>query len=454
MLSKLWGGVGTVILALILAIIVWVNAIYQNDRPREDFFPEALPVQVLNTPAGLVATNNPSQSVRVRIRAFSSTWATLSANDFDVTADWRNLGEGLHSVPVEVSCSNRTVSVLSVHPETIYVRLERIATITQTVSIDLRDQDAVPLGYSVGTPQITPSVVTISGPASLVDSVARLSVAVSVMNQRSTIERVLEPIPLDENGRAISGLTLTPSSVAVRIGIEKREGFREVAVRVRTKGQPERGYYVSSMTVVPSSVTLVGPPATIEKMGSLVDVLGEVDVTGATRMVAARMELSLPDGVTVVGAIEGQPYEVLVMVGVDAVSGGTTVELPLSVRRLREGLTAELSMRTVDVILIGPAVLLDELQTDLLVAYVDLAGLSIGMHQVQPTVEILAPSDSPLRALVIKDILPQYVDVLISQPTPTPTPTEAPTPTATATPRPTPRPTATPPPSVLQPVAP
>jgi YbbR domain-containing protein len=447
---------GTVSLALILSLIVWVNAIYQNDKPREDFFLEALPVQVLAAPAGLVPTNSPSQTVRVRIRAFSSTWTALSASDFDVTADWRSLGPGLHSVPVEVSCSNRTVSIVGVYPETIYVRLETVEEITQTVAIDLRDQDAVPLGYSVGVPEITPAAVTISGPASVVNNVARVAVSVSVMNQRSAIARVMEPIPMDENGRAISGLTIEPSSVAVRVAIEKREGFREVAVRVRTKGQPERGYFVSSMTVVPSSVTLVGPPATIERLGSLVDVAGEVDVTGATRMVAARMELNLPDGVSVVGAIEGHPYDVLVTVGVDAVTGGTTVELPLAARRLREGLTAELSMRSIDVILTGPAVLLDELQIDLLDAYVDLSGRSVGAHQVRPVVDILVPADSPLRALVIKDVLPQYVDVIISQPTPTPTPTLTPTPTptptltptvtptATATPRPVPRSTATP----------
>lgn len=454
---KFWGGLGTVSLALVLAIIVWVNAIYQNDRPREDFYGEALSVQVLNAPAGFVATNNPSQSVRVRIRAFSSTWVTLSASDFDVSADWKNLREGLHSVPVQVSCSNRTVTVLSIHPETIYVRLEPVQQITETIIVDLRDQDAIPLGYAVGLPQATPNQVRLSGPASVVDSVVRVAVSVSVMNQRATIERVMEPIPLDENGRAVSGLTIEPSSVAVRVAIEKKEGFREVAVRVRTKGQPERGYYVSSLSVVPASVTLVGPPAVIEKLSSLVDVIGEIDISGATRMIAARMALSLPDGVSVVGANEGVPYEVLATVGVDAVTGGTTVELPLVAHRLQEGLSAQFSMRTVDVILTGPAVLLDELQTDLLEAYVDLGGLGPGTHQMRPAVDILVSPESALRALTIKDILPQHVDVIIVQPTPTPTPTA--TPTETPTPEPTiqptarPRPTATPTAAALQPIA-
>ncbi|MBC7316399.1 MAG: hypothetical protein H5T70_08280 [Chloroflexi bacterium] len=143
MRNKLWGNIGTAVLAVVLALIIWINAIYQTDRPREDFFPEPLPVQVLNAPAGFVATNNPPQTVRVRLRTFSSTWATLTAADFDVTTDWSDLTEGLHSVPVKVSCANRTVTILSVHPDTIFVRLEPVREITRTVEIELKDQDAI-----------------------------------------------------------------------------------------------------------------------------------------------------------------------------------------------------------------------------------------------------------------------------------------------------------------------
>ena len=435
---------GTAVLAVVLALIIWINAIYQTDRPREDFFPEPLPVQVLNAPAGLVATNNPPQTVRVRLRTFSSTWAMLTAADFDVTADWSDLTEGLHSVPVKVSCANRTVTILSVHPDTIFVRLERVREITRTVEIELKDQDAVPLGYAVGVPQVKPLEVIVSGPSSTVDNVSRVVATLSLLGQRSTIERTIELVPLDESGKPVNGVTLKPSAVSVRLPIEKRENYREVAIRVRTKGQPARGYYVSSVTVLPASVTVVGPPSVIEKLGSLIDVEGEIDVSGATRMVAARMPLSLPEGVSVVGASMGQPYEVVVTVGIDPVVGGMTLELPLVVRHLPEGMIAQLSVRTVDVIITGPAVLLDELQADLLEAYVDLGSLGVGTHQVRPGVDILVSQDSKLRELTIKDILPQYVDVTIIQPTPTPTPTLTPTPTATPTLTPTPKPTQTP----------
>ena len=181
--------------------------------------------------------------------------------------------------------------------------------------------------------------------------------------------------------------------------------------------------------MLPSTVTLVGPPAAIEELGSLVETMEALDVTGADRMLAARMQLDLPEGVSVMGAPVGEPYEVLVTVGIDAVTGGTTVELPLRAQRLQEGLQVSEFVPVIDVILTGPSVLLDELQTDRLSAVLDLNGLGPGTHQVRPTVNINTEGAPALAELQVKDILPQYVEITITlAPTPEPTPNPEPTP--------------------------
>lgn len=421
MRKKLRDNLGSAALAIILSLVVWVNATYQNDSPYEDFFGDPIPVQVLNAPAGLVATNDPAETIRIRIKTFTSTWGTLSVNDFSATADWDDIGEGMHSVPIQVTSSDPTVTIISVHPQVSYVRLEPLQRVTKQVSVDLRERDDVPMGYRVQEPEIDPGMITIEGASSAVERVAQIIVPISLANQRTTLERVVEPIAVDESGRPVNNVWMSPQRVTVRVPIERRENYREMAVRARTQGQPARGYFVSGVNVVPATITIVGPPSVIDAMGSLVDVAEDIDVTGATRMVAERIELSLPEGVSVLGSTEGTPFTVLVTVGVDAVTGGTTVELPLQARRLQESLSARLSVPRIDVILTGPAVVLDELEIDLLNAYVDLSGLGEGTHQVRPEVEFIAAQDSNLRDLVVKDILPKYVEVTITRaPTPTP----------------------------------
>jgi len=439
--------IGTAFLALTLGIIIWVNAVYQEDPPREDWFPMEIPIEVVHRPEGLLLTNNPPDSVQVRIRAFSSRWEQLTRADFSAISDWSELGEGAYQVPIQVSCSERGVTILEVHPDSLYVRLEKPAEKEVPVVIELQDTDELPLGYRARTPRASPNKVDISGPASAVGRVSKAYVAVSVANKRTDIDQPIQPVLVDQNYALVNGVQIDPRVVQVHVDIEKMQNYREVAVRVRTVGQPARGYFVSSVTVEPSTVTVVGPPAIIEEIGGLVEGKTAIDITGATRMIAERVELQLPEGVSVVDAPKDEPYSVLVTVGIDAVQGGTTVELPLKYLHLRPGLRVAKVVPEVEVILTGPAVLLDQLETDLIDAYVELGGLGPGVHQLKPQVVIHSDKNPALAALSVKDVLPSVVDVTIEmEPTPTPTPTATPTPTLIPTPTPTTTPTATLPP--------
>jgi YbbR domain-containing protein len=418
---RLRDSLGTAGLAIILSLIIWVNATYQADPP-EDRVVEGVPIVVVNAPSGFQPVNEPATAVTLEVRAFQSSWGNLRRDDFSVTADWAGLSEGSHTVTLAWRSSDPTVTILNVYPRQQTLVLESIKRDTREVTLELRDTDRVPLGYRVGTPDITPDLVVVEGPASLVDRVSHLSVSLSLLNQDETVEAILEVRPVDLEGREVKGVNLMPATVTVQVAIERRQNYREVAIRVRTVGQPARGHFVSGVNVLPATVMVVGPPSVIESMGGLVEAAGEIDISGATRMLAENMPLALPEGVSVVGSQEGEIYRVLVTVAIDAVTGGTTVELPVKTKKLQEGLIARLSVPMVDVILTGPAVLLDELETDLLDAYVDLAGLGLGVHQVPPRVDILVTQDSELRALTVTDISPKFIEVTIAEP-PVATPT-------------------------------
>jgi len=137
----------------------------------------------------------------------------------------------------------------------------------------------------------------------------------------------------------------------------------------------------------------------------------------------------------VYGAPADQPFEVTVSIGIDAVIGGTTVELPVRISGLAEGFTAGLSVPVVDVLLTGPAAILDALQINLLDAIVDVSALGEGTHQVRPKVNKIAGPDSLLQQLTVKEVQPEYIQVTLSRPvTPTPSPTPTLAPTITPTP--------------------
>ncbi|MHB1296242.1 MAG: CdaR family protein [Anaerolineae bacterium] len=411
---------GSAILALVLSLVVWISATYQNDPPRQGVFADSIPIELLSMPEGLTLTKEPESLARVRIRAFTSSWAGLTASNFRATADLSGLESGVHAVPVEVTCSDRTVSVIGAQPETIFVSLEPLVQKEMTVTVKLVDQEELPLGYAVNLEAVDTHTVTVEGPESVVARVTEVVASISLANERSDVERVVEPRALDSDGNVVTGVIVRPQEVTAQFSIEKKLNYREVAVRARTSGTPARGYFVSSVNVEPATVTVVGPPDIIAGMSGLVSVLGEVDVTGATRLIADRLALDLPPGVSVLTEGGDEQPTILVTVEIDAVKGGTTLEVPIKTRKLGEGLAAKLSVTSADIILTGPAVMLDDLQIDLINAYVDLSGLGPGTHQVRTVVDVLVSQNPNLSDLEVTSISPAYIEVTITEAVPTP----------------------------------
>ena len=115
---------------------------------------------------------------------------------------------------------------------------------------------------------------------------------------------------------------------------------------------------------------------------------------------------------------DADPRQVLVTVDIDAVMGGTTVEVPIKARKLREGYSVSLSVPSVDVILTGPSVVLDELALDLVEAYVDLTGLEAGNHQIKVVVELRTSQNPQLADLTVMSVSPAFVEADIEGPAP------------------------------------
>lgn len=438
---------GSLLLALVLGVVVWVNATYEADPPRQDVFGTPVPIQALNLDSSLAVTNNPSRTTSVEIRAFTSSWERLSAASFMATADLGGLGPGVHQVPVNVTCVDNTVDIISARPDTLQVQLEPLMQRSMTVTVELEDVDTLPLGYSAQVSDINPLVITLHGPQSRIDQVAKVVARVSLEGAREPASVEVNLVAVRADGSQVEGVNVLPETASVSYDIARRFNYREVAVRARTEGTPARGYFVSNVRVDPDIVTLLGPPAIISDMPGVVSTEGAVDISGASRMVAQRLPLDLPEGVSVLSETDGTLEEVLVTVEIDPVMGGTTLEVPLVARRRSPDLLAEFSVQSVDIILTGPAVILDELQADLVQAFVDVGGLGPGVHQLKVEVTIDVDANPRLADLVVNSVAPTSVEVTLTLlPTPTPEPTISPTPSLTPTPTSTPTitPTATP----------
>ena len=411
----------SLVMALLFAVIIWSVATVEENPSREGYFFDTLPIEIANRPNDLIVFQKTVERVRVKLRAPQASWDQLQPASFRVVADLAGVDVGMHQVVVKVQVTDPRVNVTAVEPSEVGIRLERVKTRTLDVRSDVLD--TAPLGYTFHPPTLNPTQVTVTGPEVLVDQVAEAAADVYLRGGKVPIERDVSVQARDAQGNVLSGLTISPTVVTVKVQVEQRVGYKDVSIRTTVKGAPAPGYWVSNIVVNPSTVTIVGSPDILAKIPGFIETV-PVDASNATADINKRAALSLPEGVSVLNN-EGATIQV----SVTPLLGGQTVRRKISLQGLKRGQTATISPDSVDVILSGPMPSLQNLAAEDVQVTVDVTGLAAGVYQLKPRVPI-APG-----ALRVQSIVPDTVQVGITDlPTPTIAPTLNPIPIPTPTP--------------------
>lgn len=426
MVRRLWENTGTLLMALFLAALVWVVAVNENN-PVEERTIGQVPIELVGKPADMLIMGSVMTRTQVEVRGPRQTLAALTARNITVTADLSDLPPGTHTIPLEYGLAVEGARIERIDPDSLALTLERSAVRELPIEVTLVGQPAA--GYEAEPPQLSTETVTVSGPSSAVDRVASISVRLSIEGLRDDYRGPVTFAPVDADGSPVSGVALAPESGQITVPIAQREGFRDVAVKLVITGQVASGYQVTNISVSPNFITVASAnPRLVEQMPGFVNTV-PLDLTDADDDVVRRLLLELPPGVTVQGE-----QSVLAQVSIAAIEYSLRVERTLELRGLPPDRSATVAPESVDVLLLGPLAVLDELSLEDVRIVVDVEGLEPGTYQLTPQAEVLP---NGLRA----DILLDQVEVIIVQGTPTPTPTTVVTPTATPTTTPTPRPT-------------
>jgi len=390
---------GSAVVALLLAFGIWIVAVNEQAPPREDIFPTKIPIEVVNLPANLVLFQEIEGAVLVKVRAPQSSWEQLTLRSFRALVDLAGLGAGLRDVPVIVQVADPQVTVLERDPPTVSVRLEPSKQKELPVQVNLLDSP--PLGYVTRATTVTPARVTVSGPQSAVERVTEVVADVPLRGAKSDVEREVTLVARDTRGNGVENVKIAPATTLVQVDIEQQVGFKDVAVKVVTRGAVAAGYWISNIAVEPSTVTVVGSPAALEKVGGFV-ATEAIDVKDAKQQILKRVGLIVPQGASVLG----EP-SALVRVDVTAILGGQTVVRRPIVRGLGPGLRATMSPETVELILSGPLPDLQSLKVDDVQVIVDLVNKGTGVHKITPT--LVVPT-----TLKVESVVPGAIEVVIS----------------------------------------
>ena len=394
----------TFLWAFALALAVWISAVTSADPDETRVLPAPVPVQIVGQDPSLVLNSDIPTEVEVTLRAPRSIWNVIEADPQVVRAilDLSGLSSGNHSLDLQIQVNVRPVQIVTVAPRAIIFTLESL--VTQTLNVDVSLSGEVAIGYQAGDANIEPVEVIVAGAKSQVQKVKRARVSVNLSGIRENFDQKLPLEVLDENGQKVDGLTVSPESIDVTLPVSQQGGYRDVAVKVLVTGRVASGYRLTDISVFPPIVTVFAKdPQLVKSLPGVVETQ-PLDLQNAQEDIITRLGLYLPEGISIVGE-----QTVLIQAGVSPIESSITLAGErVEIVGLGNGLTAQVSPITVDVIVSGPLPLLDTLTRQDIRVTVDLTGLGVGTHQVVPKVEILISN------VVVESILPNTIEVAIS----------------------------------------
>jgi len=413
MLRWLWNNLGSLVLAFVLALAVWIVAVTNAD-PTETRELAPIPIDYTGLRQGLLVVGEPPPVAgTVTVRAPLSVWEQLGSQNVALAVHLEGLEEGTHELPVETSLEVQPAQVSQWNPGTISLTLERAAT--ASLGIDVVALGEPQLGYRTTSIAALPEKAVILGPLSQVDQVVSIVATVNVLERREEFEVEVLLTAVDGGGNVVDSVELEPSTTTVNVAIEPRERFRLVSVVPNLEGEEQladAGYRLTDVSVTPEVITVFSSdPTALQGLPGFV-VTSPFDLSGATNDLERRLSLDLPDGVSPV-----EDQGVLVKVSISPVEGTITVSRIVEFRRLTDGLFAELSPEAVEIILNGPLPTLNSLQLEDVRVIVDLLDLEVGVHQVSPLI-LIAPTD-----VEHDPVFPSTIEITITaEPPPTPVP--------------------------------
>jgi YbbR domain-containing protein len=381
---RLVQNLSSIIISILLALLVWVAAVREQNPLREADYSQLIPIQVIPPSGQLVLTSSLPASVQLRLLAPESSWSTLTPAKIKAAIDLSQLDAGPSEVPVTVEIADGQVKVINQTPDSVSVNLEALRTITLPVQIDV--MDGPPLGYVNRIPLAEPPNVTITGPVSVLEQVDEAATEIFIRNSKETIQAVRNVVVRNQEDQIVRDVKIEPAKVEVTLPIEQRFGYKDVSVRVQVQGQVASGYRVSNISVRPPTLTLVGSPRGLGAVAGFVETV-PINLNQATENIIQTVPLDLPDGVTTVSS-EGSngPGGVEVLIEVTPIENSITLQRPVNQQGIDPDYWWRASPDRVDVFLSGPLPRLQTLLAGDVKVIVDLFGLEPGTYKLQPTV--------------------------------------------------------------------
>ena len=319
--------------------------------------------------------------VHVRVEASQSYYSRVTNDTVRAELDLSQITKaGVQQVDlIGVTTYGKVVQVT---PSSVEVTIESRGSRYVPVNVEFTGDVKSNLWYNIT--RTNPAQVLVSGPSSLLQSVASARVQIDVTGQTASYDRSAPLTLLDEQGNEIgSALTASPSFIMMSIDVyPKAQLSVNHNVDTATVGTLPEGYEITGVDVQPETVTVAGEQSLLDELDELSFV--PISVDGRTSSFTA---ISTINALRDMRYISSEQVTVTVYIAESTLTDSFQ-SLPISVRGKAAERTVTLSVDKADVRLSGPYSLVNKLEEGDVNVYVDVTGLEKGQYELPVSVAI------------------------------------------------------------------
>lgn len=188
--NPVFNNIGKKILAVIIAIALWLVANLQHDVEKN----VVIDINYANLPPGLVVVNNPPEKLNLRVRGPRSQLSSISSENMLFTVDLSNAETGMSrfEITTDQIVPPRDVQVTGISPAEIKIETDTLAEKTVKVEPSIGTPDE---GYEiVGKIEVSPTSARIQGPKNLLSKIN--SITTDPVSVKGEISKFSIEVPL------------------------------------------------------------------------------------------------------------------------------------------------------------------------------------------------------------------------------------------------------------------
>ena len=379
-------------------------------------FTTPIPIQVRNAPTDVVVLSDLGATTRIRYVAPPDLGFRVDATTFTATVDLSGVDPtgGPRLVRVRVETIDPRIQVLDVEPLNIPVTIDTVGSKQVPIVAELLP---VPSGLDAGEPIVEQTTATVSGPQSIVNTIAEVKAQVAVDGSGIDVNQLVTLVPVDDKGQVLgpaARVEIDPPQVRVRVAVFTDRRSKTIPVNPTVNGTPAAGFEVEWVDVNPIAVTVEGDANDLAGLAQADT--APVSVAGASSEFVQTVGLALPEGVEALGG-----GSVQVTVHLRPITATRTFEAGLVLVGARPDRSYRLSTDRVLVTIGGSLADLDRLSGTNLALTVDVTGLDDGTHTVSVSANLQT-------GLTLVGATPNPIEVTVTSPPPPASPTPGPSP--------------------------